>query len=63
MVAERFALPRGTDKFAGLNVARERVPLLADSLAYCECRVVEDVLGGTHRVFLSDVTNAVAQQG
>ena len=65
MVAERFASPRGTDKFAGLNVARGEggVPLLADSLAYCECRVVEDVLGGTHRVFLSDVTNAVAQQG
>lgn len=47
MVAERFASPRGTDKFAGLNVARGEggVPLLADSLAYCECRVVENVLG------------------
>ena len=39
------------------------MPLLADSLAYCECRVREDVLAGTHRVFLADVTRAVAREG
>ena len=39
------------------------MPLLADSLAYCECRVAEDVLAGTHRVFLADVTRAVAREG
>jgi flavin reductase (DIM6/NTAB) family NADH-FMN oxidoreductase RutF/DNA-binding GntR family transcriptional regulator len=65
IVAERFASPRGTDKFAGLNVERGDggVPLLADSLAYCECRVAESVVAGTHRVFLSDVTRAVAREG
>jgi flavin reductase (DIM6/NTAB) family NADH-FMN oxidoreductase RutF/DNA-binding GntR family transcriptional regulator len=65
IVAERFASPRGTDKFAGLNVERgeREVPLLADSLAYCECRVAEDVVAGTHRVFLADVTRAVAREG
>ena len=65
IVAERFASPRGTDKFAGLDVVRGdgEVPLLADSLAYCECRVAESVVAGTHRVFLSDVTNAVAREG
>jgi DNA-binding GntR family transcriptional regulator/flavin reductase (DIM6/NTAB) family NADH-FMN oxidoreductase RutF len=65
IVAERFASPRGTDKFAGLNVERGEgdVPLLADALAYCECRVAEDVVAGTHRVFLSDVTRAVAREG
>jgi flavin reductase (DIM6/NTAB) family NADH-FMN oxidoreductase RutF/DNA-binding GntR family transcriptional regulator len=64
IVAERFASPRG-QKFEGLNVERGRdgVPLLADSLAYCECRVAEDVVAGTHRVFLANVTRAVAREG
>ena len=64
VVAERFASSRG-QKFEGLNVERgaDGVPLLADSLAYCECRVAEDVLAGTHRVFLADVTRAVAREG
>jgi DNA-binding GntR family transcriptional regulator len=39
------------------------VPLLADSLAYCECHVAEDVLAGTHRVFLANVARAVAREG
>jgi 4-nitrophenol 2-monooxygenase / 4-nitrocatechol 4-monooxygenase, reductase component len=64
IVAERFASPRGP-KFAGLNVERGEngVPLLADSLAYCECRVAEDVVAGTHRVFLAHVIRAVAREG
>jgi len=64
IVAERFASPHGR-KFEGLNVEHGEggVPLLADSLAYCECRVREDVLAGTHRVFLADVTRAVAREG
>jgi flavin reductase (DIM6/NTAB) family NADH-FMN oxidoreductase RutF/DNA-binding GntR family transcriptional regulator len=64
MVAERFASPHGS-KFEGLNVERgaDGVPLLADSLAYCECRVAEDVVAGTHRVFLANVTRAVAREG
>ena len=64
IVAERFASPHG-QKFEGLNVERGEggVPLLADSLAYCECRVGEDVLAGTHRVFLANVTRAVAREG
>ncbi|MDT0352402.1 flavin reductase [Pseudonocardia charpentierae] len=64
IVAERFASPHG-QKFEGLNLERGEggVPLLADSLAYCECRVSEDVLAGTHRVFLAGVTRAVAREG
>ena len=64
IVAERFASPHG-QKFEGLNLERGEggVPLLADSLAYCECRVAESVTAGTHRVFLSDVTRAVAREG
>jgi 4-nitrophenol 2-monooxygenase / 4-nitrocatechol 4-monooxygenase, reductase component len=65
IVAERFASPRGADKFAGLTVERGdgKVPLLTDSLAYCECRVAEAVMAGTHRVFLADVIRAVAREG
>ena len=64
IVAERFASTRGP-KFDGLTVDRGAggVPLLADSLAYCECRVAEDVVAGTHRVFLANVTRAVAREG
>lgn len=65
IVAERFASAPGTDKFTGLNVERGEggIPLLADSLAYCECQVAESVSAGTHRVFLCDVTRAVAREG
>lgn len=64
VVAEQFASSQGR-KFDGLTVVRGcgGVPLLADSLAYCECRVAEDVVAGTHRVFLADVTRAVARDG
>jgi 4-nitrophenol 2-monooxygenase / 4-nitrocatechol 4-monooxygenase, reductase component len=64
IIAERFAFPHGK-KFEGLNVLRgdSGTPLLADSLAYCECRVAEDVAAGTHRVFLANVLRAVAREG
>ena len=63
-LAERFAM-RGGDKFAETKVERGElgVPLLADALAYCECRVAEDVTAGTHRVFLAEVVRAVAREG
>lgn len=63
-IAERFASSRKA-KFEGLDVERGagEVPLLADSLAYCECRVAEDIVAGTHRVFLATVTRAVAREG
>ena len=65
VVAERFASARGANKFAGMNIERGDggVPLLADSLAFCECQIVEDVVAGTHRVFLANVTRAVAHDG
>ena len=64
IVAERFASSHGP-KFEGLNVERGDggVPLLADSLAHCQCHVAEDVLAGTHRVFLANVTRAAAREG
>ena len=63
-LAERFATSRGA-RFAGLAVHRGAadVPLLADALAFCECRVIDAVEAGTHRVFLARVTRAVARDG
>ena len=63
-LAERFAKPR-EDKFAGVDVVdgASGVPLLRDALARLECRVSEDVEGGTHSVFLAEVQRAEARQG
>ncbi|MCW5251315.1 MULTISPECIES: flavin reductase [unclassified Streptomyces] len=63
-LASQFAGPRA-DKFAG--VAHERgargMPVLTDALAVLECEVVEDIVGGTHRVFLARVLGARAREG
>lgn len=63
-IAERFAKP-SEDKFAGLAVHESStgVPLLSDALARLECRVVEEVTGGTHAVFLAEVLRAEAGSG
>src|SRR4051794_17143619 len=63
-LAERFAT-RADDRFAGTAIRRGQlgIPLLADALACCECRVTEDVTAGTHRVFLAEVLDAVARDG
>lgn len=53
------------DKFAGQRVLRGAAgePLLEDALANLECRVVEEVTGGTHTVFLAEVEHATGRQG
>jgi flavin reductase (DIM6/NTAB) family NADH-FMN oxidoreductase RutF/DNA-binding GntR family transcriptional regulator len=63
-LAERFAGSH-EDKFAGVDVGTGRtgVPLLSGALATVECRVVEVVSGGTHRVFLAAVEHAEAREG
>jgi 4-nitrophenol 2-monooxygenase / 4-nitrocatechol 4-monooxygenase, reductase component len=63
-LAVRFAA-KGGDKFDGVEtVAGELgLPLLADALATLECRVVEQVSGGTHDVFVSEVERASARPG
>jgi flavin reductase (DIM6/NTAB) family NADH-FMN oxidoreductase RutF/DNA-binding FadR family transcriptional regulator len=62
--AMRFA-SKAHDKFAGLAIRSgiHDVPLLAQALATCECRVVESVTGGTHTVFLAEVDRASARDG
>jgi 4-nitrophenol 2-monooxygenase / 4-nitrocatechol 4-monooxygenase, reductase component len=56
---------RAEDKFAGVAITRGAggLPLIRDALAVLECEVSDDIVGGTHRVFLARVVRAVARPG
>jgi len=62
--AIRFAR-KGDDKFSGIAVTEGEYgePLLEEALATLECRIVEEVTGGTHTVFVSEVDHASARPG
>jgi 4-nitrophenol 2-monooxygenase / 4-nitrocatechol 4-monooxygenase, reductase component len=63
-LARHFA-QRSDDKFTGVAIRRgiSGIPLLVDALAVLECEVSDDVIGGTHRVFLARVRRATARPG
>jgi flavin reductase (DIM6/NTAB) family NADH-FMN oxidoreductase RutF/DNA-binding GntR family transcriptional regulator len=63
--AMRFATKSAADKFKGVAVVEGEwgEPLLGEALAILECRVVEEVTGGTHSVFLAAVDRASARSG
>ncbi|TCP29439.1 flavin reductase (DIM6/NTAB) family NADH-FMN oxidoreductase RutF [Scopulibacillus darangshiensis] len=63
-LALQFAKPN-TDKFKDTPISYGELgePLLKDVLANLECRVVEEVTGGTHSVFLAEVQNARVEKG
>ena len=63
-LAKRFGR-KAQDKFAGVPITRGagRLPLIGDALAVLECEVSDDIVGGTHRVFLARVLRAVARPG
>jgi flavin reductase (DIM6/NTAB) family NADH-FMN oxidoreductase RutF/DNA-binding FadR family transcriptional regulator len=63
--AMRFATKSAAEKFAGVPVVDGEwgEPLLGEALAILECRVVEEVTGGTHSVFLAEVDRASARAG
>jgi flavin reductase (DIM6/NTAB) family NADH-FMN oxidoreductase RutF/DNA-binding GntR family transcriptional regulator len=63
-LAYQFASPR-PDKFAGVSIDRGRagVPMLAEAIASLECEVTEQVVGGTHSIFLGHVLSATAREG
>ncbi|MEA2141672.1 MAG: 4-nitrophenol 2-monooxygenase / 4-nitrocatechol 4-monooxygenase, reductase component, partial [Solirubrobacteraceae bacterium] len=63
-LARRFAT-KGPDKFDGVPLVEgdTGVPLLEGALATLECRVVEQVSGGTHWVFMAEVERASAREG
>jgi flavin reductase (DIM6/NTAB) family NADH-FMN oxidoreductase RutF len=56
---------KGDDKFSGVAVSagEHGAPLLDDALATLECRIVEEVTGGTHTVFLAEVDRGSARPG
>ncbi|MEA2251170.1 MAG: 4-nitrophenol 2-monooxygenase / 4-nitrocatechol 4-monooxygenase, reductase component [Solirubrobacteraceae bacterium] len=62
--AIHFATPQA-DKFAGVSVTRGVLgcPLLDGALAWLECRVAEEVAGGSHSVFFGAVERARARGG
>jgi flavin reductase (DIM6/NTAB) family NADH-FMN oxidoreductase RutF len=63
-LARTFAA-KGDDKFSGVDYRPGQlgVPLLAGALAHIECRVTDQVSGGTHIVFLGEVRSAAAEAG
>ena len=63
-LARTFAA-KGGDKFAGVDYryGQVGVPLLAGALAHIECRVTDQVSGGTHIVLLGEVRSAAAEAG
>jgi len=63
-LAYQFATPQ-QDKFAGVAIERGAggIPMLAEAIASIECEVTEQVVGGTHSVFLGHVTAATAREG
>lgn len=63
-LARQFATPH-PNKFREipLAVGELGVPLLSNMLATIECRVVGEVTGGTHAVFLAEVQVAHAEEG
>jgi flavin reductase (DIM6/NTAB) family NADH-FMN oxidoreductase RutF len=63
-LAYQFASP-GPDKFAGVTIDRGAgdVAMLVEAIASLECEVTEQVIGGTHSVFLGHVISATAREG
>jgi flavin reductase (DIM6/NTAB) family NADH-FMN oxidoreductase RutF/DNA-binding FadR family transcriptional regulator len=63
--AMRFATKSASEKFQGIAVVDGEwgEPLLGDALSILECKVVEEVTGGTHTVFLAEVERASARAG
>ncbi|UQX88971.1 flavin reductase [Jatrophihabitans telluris] len=63
-LAAQFATP-SENKFRGVETVQgvTGAPLLVGALAHIECRVVEEVTGGTHTIFLGRVARAKAEDG
>ena len=55
-LSRRFATP-GPKDFSDLNLRKGETtaPILADSLAFVDCRVVEILPGGDHEIFVGEI--------
>jgi flavin reductase (DIM6/NTAB) family NADH-FMN oxidoreductase RutF len=63
MIARRFAGKE--DKFQGIAVATAATgaPVLTDSLAWMDCRLVQALPGGDHTIYMGEVVAADARPG
>lgn len=63
-LATQFAR-KDPDKFQGVAITpgQHGEPMLNGALAHLECRVTEQVLGGTHTVYLGEVDRASGRNG
>lgn len=63
-LSQRFAVSGG-DKFTGLSLRQgaTTAPVLADALAYLECRTIEVIEAGDHTIFIGEVQAADAREG
>jgi len=65
-LAGRFAMPAGTvDQFDGVptRTGIGDVPLIEDTLAAIECRIVDRFPGGDHTIFVGEVERVAARDG
>ncbi|MFQ5650750.1 MAG: flavin reductase family protein [bacterium] len=60
-LAYRFANPKlsGEARFENLtyHASEQGIPILADTLAYLECRTVQSIDAGDHTIFVAEVQN------
>jgi flavin reductase (DIM6/NTAB) family NADH-FMN oxidoreductase RutF len=63
-LSRRFATP-GPKDFKGLAIltAVTESPILADSLAYLDCRIVDVLPGGDHDIFVGEIVAGEAHDG
>jgi flavin reductase (DIM6/NTAB) family NADH-FMN oxidoreductase RutF len=63
-ISRRFATP-GPKNFTGLALlaAVTEAPILADCLAYADCRVVEILPGGDHEIFVGEIVAGDIHEG
>ncbi|MEO7658377.1 MAG: flavin reductase family protein [Pyrinomonadaceae bacterium] len=64
LISELFATPLD-DKFRDVKFSSsvDGFPVLSDTLAHLECRIVKTLDGGDHSIFLGEVENVVVKNG
>ncbi|MDP9361438.1 MAG: flavin reductase family protein [Acidobacteriota bacterium] len=63
-ISSKFA-SRSDDKFTGIDVVRGAldVPLIAGALTSIECRLLEQLPGGDHTIFVGEVVDVQTREG